>query len=85
MKIGKYNFEAEWLRDCGGKQDFDFGILKVDTRMWRDNSFSACIVLGEEPLIESEIIYCDSEIECKYKAEQWIKENVEKIICKILR
>ncbi|MBO8161133.1 MAG: hypothetical protein H0Z24_05805 [Thermosipho sp. (in: Bacteria)] len=83
MKIKGINFEAEWTKDCGSKENFDFSVIRVDTRYWGDYTAKPSIYLGDKVLYElpkEQYIEGDSEIECKYKTEQWIKEKLEKLI-----
>ena len=85
-----YNFDFQdigWKEDCGGKQNLDFPVLYVETRYYPDFTASPTIYLGETEIAklpEGEYITGESEIECKYKTEQWIKENLSAIIKKIL-
>lgn len=85
MRINEIEFETEWTSDCQGKQDFDFNVLTVSTRYWPDNTAKPAIYLGEKVLVKPEEYICgETETECKYKTEQWIKENLSKLLEKIL-
>lgn len=87
MKISNIEFkEAVWTPDVAGKQDFDFPVLSVSTRYWRDHTARPSIWIGNEPFIElpkGVYIQGESEEECKLKVEEWLKENLSKIISKI--
>lgn len=86
MKIEGISFEAEWTNDCCGKQDLDFPVVNVSTRYWPDYTAKPSIYLGEKVLYElpAEIyIEGQTEAECKYKTEQWIKEKLTELIKRI--
>jgi len=86
MKIKNYEFtDAEWKKDiCGGRYDFDFGVINVSCRYWPNNTVDVCVMIGdlEKTLYEDEL-EGNSLDDCKNKAELWVKEKVEIIINKI--
>ncbi|WP_142307022.1 hypothetical protein [Bacillus toyonensis] len=87
MKINDIKFEnAVWTPDCAGKQDLDFPVLGVSTRYWADHTARPHIYLGDKVIAElpkGEYIEGKSEAECKLKTEEWIKENLAKILANI--
>ena len=84
MKINGIEFECAWTLDCQQKQDFDFPIINVSTRYWPDHTAMPSIyigdVLGGFELKPETYITGNSETECKYNTEQWIKAEVKKIL-----
>lgn len=87
MIINNIEFDTWWSMDCGGKQDFDFGVLKVSTRYWPDFTAKPAILLGNKEIYflpANEYIRGDSEVECKYLTEMWIKEKLTEVINKLI-
>jgi len=83
MKISNAEFDAKWTLDCQGKQDFDFPVLSVSCRYYPDYTVIASIYLGKEELLDSGWIKGETETECKYKAEEWVKQNLTALIARI--
>jgi len=78
--------EVQWTKDCQGKQDFDFPVVYVSTRYYPDHTAKPSIYLGDKliaGLPDGECITGETETECKYKAEEWIRREVSKIMQKL--
>lgn len=90
MKIHDVTFEhAEWKKDCQDKSDFDFPVVSVSCRYWgRDQTCRPYLMLGGKviaSLPEGEFIEGESEAECKYKVEQWVRGKIEKMFGILLK
>jgi hypothetical protein len=87
MEVYGVNFEgAFWTTDCAGKQDFDFNILSVSTRYWPDHTARPQILLGDRVLVQlpkQEYIEGTTELECKQKVEQWVREKISIIMTQL--
>lgn len=85
----EYNFDFEeihWKGDSS-RQNLDFPVLYVETSYWGDFTAKPSIFLGEieiAKLPDEEYITGETEAECKFKTEQWIKEQLSEIIKKII-
>lgn len=88
IKFRNFEFEeVEWTLDCCGKQDFDFPVAYVETRYWPDHTAKPSIFLGNKVIAElpdGKYITGETEKECKDNVEQWIKQELCKIIDKII-
>jgi len=85
MNINGVKFDAVWKYDTQDKYDFDFVVVKVLTRYWsRDNTAKPSIYLGDKEIVECDhYIQGENEYETRFLTEQWIEENLIKIIDKL--
>lgn len=69
---GGEEYDGGWVKDCGGKTDFDPGILRFSCRVYPDGGFICSIYLGADIEIESTgIHHAGSKAEAKVCVEQW--------------
>lgn len=82
MNICGIEFDTCWMHDCSGKMDFDFPVVRVSSRFWPDNTAKCTIYLGNDVVLAQSDGYIsgDTPEECKYKVEQFVRQEVSKII-----
>lgn len=83
---------ARWIEDCGDKQDFDFPVLSVSTRVYgRDNTAYPSILLFTDGNVHDDYITLaradiegDTLSQTKAEAEKWIRDRLFEIVPLIL-
>jgi len=90
----KWTPYARWTRDCGGKQDYDGGLLSVSTRYWPDNTAHSSIILnlgsaqdgdggGDYRIWADENFKAPTETAVKIQVELWVQKQMHTIIRKL--
>lgn len=88
MKIHDVTFgngqggDVGWTKDCGQKWDLDFPVVSVSCRYWGDHTCRPYLMLGDKEIAslpDGEYIEGETEAECKYKTEQWVRGRIEKM------
>ncbi len=70
----------KWTNDCNGKQQFDFGIVRFDSRYWPDNSVSGSIYIGDSSTRESGIIQGRSKEHAHHLLELWAEKVLQELL-----
>lgn len=72
---GGEHHDNGWVPDCGGKVDFDPGLLRLSCRVWRDGAWICSVYFGADFEIESSGIQsAPTKAEAKRAVEAWCDE-----------
>lgn len=86
---GGEHYDGGWTPDCGQKEDFDPGLMRLSSRVWGDGSWCCSVYFGADTQIESTpIMQAENKTHAKAAVEQWCAEAFErwsKVIAASLR